>query len=104
MAKEFSTVTDAENFYDIDYFHSKSLLTECSTQNDIIQELISAFKCKLTKRMQEQMINQLVQIWITQHYGTDFYNYMSKDFLPLAVKGMNVLKENNKKNLFLVSD
>ena len=112
MAKEFSTVTDAENFYDIDYFHSKSLLTECSTQNDgwenvnksqgdIIQELISAFKCKLTKRMQEHMINQLVQIWITQHYGTDFYNYMSKDFLPLAVKGMNVFKENNKKNLFL---
>ena len=51
--------------------------------------------------MQEQMIDQLVQIWITQHYGTDFNNYMSKDFLPLAVKGMNVLKENNKKNLFL---
>jgi hypothetical protein len=51
--------------------------------------------------MQEQMIDQLVQIWITQHYGTDFCNYMSKDLLPLAVKGMNVLKENNKKNLFL---
>ena len=83
MAKEFSTVTDAENFYDIDYFHSKSLLTECSTQNDgwenvnksqgdIIQELISAFKCKLTKRMQEQMINQLVQYGLLSIMGLTF--------------------------------
>ena len=90
LAKEFGTVTDAENFYNIDYFSSKlilihkdnvqSPLTGCTTkvvneetvsapassslnqslldqssqllksQDDIVKELISSFKYKLTPR------------------------------------------------------
>ena len=138
MAKEFATVTNAELFYNVDYFSSKSIFvhqedvnspsTGCPThvneetvhtpassshhspemlksQGDIIKELISSFKYKLTKRMQEQLINHLLQILILQQYGTsdgtDLFKYISKDFFPLAIKGMNLLKQNNKENLFL---
>ncbi len=135
LAKEFATVTDAENFYDIDYFSSKSILvhqqgvpsssTGCPTrdvnektlhtsiprphlspeslksQGNIVKELISSFKYKLTNRMQEQLINHLLQNLVLQQYGTDLFEYISKDFLHLAVKGMNLLKQNNKENLFL---
>ena len=124
LAKEFGTVTDAENFYNIDYFSSKSILihednvqsplTGCTTQgvneetvsapassslnqswldqssqllksqDDIVKELISSFKYKLTPRMQEQLINHLLQIYILQQYGMDLFQYISKRFLPFG--------------------
>lgn len=51
--------------------------------------------------MQEQLTSKLIRIWIVQNYGTELFNDRTKYFLPLAVKGMNVLKENNKENLLL---
>jgi hypothetical protein len=129
LVKEFATLSDAEEFYEIDYVTSVTDFKESSTSTpakpttsdvnvclspifrcspqkaakitlgDTIQNFVSAFQCSMSERLRKQLIQHLFQQLVISCGGHSFNSFVQHDFIDTSLSAMKVLHDKGKHNL-----
>lgn len=69
------------------------------TLGDIVQNFIRSFKCNMSQRLKEQLLNNLYKLIVEELGGMDLYNFVQRDFLDKSLNAMMTLQQEGKKNL-----
>ncbi len=69
------------------------------TLGDIVQNFITSFKCSMSQRLKEQLLNCLYSLFVAEIGGMELYNFVERDFLDKSLNAMRTLRQEGKKNL-----
>ena len=69
------------------------------TLGDIVQNFITSFKCSMSQRLKEQLLNYLYKLFVAEIGGMELYNFVERDFLDKSLNAIRTLQQEGKKNL-----
>ncbi|CAB4008422.1 Hypothetical predicted protein [Paramuricea clavata] len=69
------------------------------TVGDIVQNFITTFKCSMSQRLKEQLLNYLYKLFVIELGGMALYQFVQADFLNKSLNAMTTLLQEGKKNL-----